>query len=210
MNPSPPLGTGALEAGGTGTATGAGPDVAGPRRYRFELAAHPGSAALARRTTRTRLSSWAVSGATCESAELVVSELVTNALVHTGSRSIVCELQDGDGRVRIAVRDEGRAHGDPRPCRADEEEEYGRGLLLVAAVCSAWGADDSGAGLLVWAELPYDGVPEPDCPAVPEQPCPPHAERIFPEPESGPGPAQGRESGPESEGSGPGTEAGWL
>ncbi|NGO14118.1 ATP-binding protein [Streptomyces sp. HC44] len=135
-------------------AAGACPDVAAERRFRFELAAHPGSAAQARRLTRARLSGWAVCEDICDTAELVVSELVTNAVVHTASRQVVCELHDGDDRVRIAVRDEGCATGEPRPSPQRPEEEHGRGLLLVAAVCTAWGAQETGPGLLVWADLP--------------------------------------------------------
>ncbi|GHJ38319.1 hypothetical protein Sm713_39280 [Streptomyces sp. TS71-3] len=134
------------------------------RRFRFELTAHLGSAAQARRMTRAWLTAWAVCEDTCDSATLVVSELVTNAIVHTSSRQIICELQDEDGKVRIAVGDEGRAHGDPNPAAGRDGEEHGRGLLLVSAVCSAWGALETGPGLQVWAELPReaeDRRPEP-------------------------------------------------
>jgi hypothetical protein len=84
----------------------------------------------------------------------VVSELVTNAIVHTASSRVVCELHDGDDLVRIAVRDEGRAPGEPHPSPQGPEEEHGRGLLLVEALCHSWGAHEHGPGLLVWAELP--------------------------------------------------------
>ncbi|MET7675282.1 ATP-binding protein [Streptomyces seoulensis] len=123
------------------------------RRFRFELAAHPGSPARARRLARTRLADWSVCADTCESAVLIVSELVTNAVVHTASSRVVCELADHDGLVRIAVRDEGCAPGEPHPAQQRPDEEHGRGLLLVAALCRAWGAQEHGPGLLVWAEL---------------------------------------------------------
>ncbi|MFC8568240.1 ATP-binding protein [Streptomyces sp. NPDC057245] len=156
--PSAPLGTDAAAGSlGLGAAMGAGPS--GPpsveRRFRFELAAHPGSPAQARRLTRARLNGWSVCEDTCDTAALVVSELVTNAIVHTASRHIVCELHDGADLVRIAVRDEGCAPGQPHPSDDQQpEDEHGRGLLLVDALCDAWGAHDQGPGLLVWAELP--------------------------------------------------------
>ncbi len=131
------------------------PDTAtAERRFRFELAAHPGSPAQARRLTRARLTGWSVCEDTCDSAALVVSELVTNAIVHTASRRVVCELHDGEDLVRIAVRDEGCAPGEPQPSPQGPEEEHGRGLILVDALCHAWGAHEHGLGLLVWAELP--------------------------------------------------------
>ncbi|MEU9183392.1 ATP-binding protein [Streptomyces sp. NPDC048484] len=153
--PSAPLGTDAVEDRfRLGATAGVRPDTAAERRFRFELAAHPGSAAQARHLTRARLSGWAVCEDTCDTAELVVSELVTNAIVHTASRHVVCELHDGEDLLRIAVRDEGCAPGEPHPSPQRPDEEHGRGLLLVAAMCTAWGAQETGPGLLVWADLP--------------------------------------------------------
>ncbi|MCW5249385.1 MULTISPECIES: ATP-binding protein [unclassified Streptomyces] len=155
--PSAPLGTDAIvNRPVLGAAMGAGPlgAVAAQRRFRFELAAHPGSPAQARRLTRDRLTGWAVGEDTRDTAALVVSELVTNAIVHTASAHIVCELHDDDDLVRIAVRDEGCAPGRPQPSADRQpEDEHGRGLLLVDALCEAWGAHEHGPGLLVWAEL---------------------------------------------------------
>ncbi|MDT6985656.1 ATP-binding protein [Streptomyces lusitanus] len=156
MIPSAPLGTDAAAAPvGLGAAPAAAPSRAvAERRFRFELAAHPGSPAQARRLTRARLTGWSVCEDTCDTAALVVSELVTNAIVHTASSHVVCELHDGDDLLRIAVRDEGCAPGRPRAnTRQRPEEEHGRGLLLVDALCRAWGAQEHGPGLLVWAEL---------------------------------------------------------
>ncbi|MDH6519816.1 hypothetical protein M2164_006428 [Streptomyces sp. SAI-208] len=157
MIPSPSLGTDAAEDHPQGLGAAAGTDLSGSvarRRFRFELAAHPGSPAQARRLTRARLTHWSVCEDTCDSAALVVSELVTNAIVHTASSRVVCELHDNDDLVRIAVRDEGCAPGEPHPSPQRGEEEHGRGLLLVDSLCHAWGAHEHGPGLLVWAELP--------------------------------------------------------
>ena len=154
MIPSPPLGTdAAADRPGPGAAAPLRSDTAAERRFRFELAAHPGSPAQARRLTRARLTGWSVCEDTCDTAALVVTELVTNAIVHTASSHIVCELHDGDDLVRIAVRDEGCAPGMPHQSPQRPEEEQGRGLLLVEAMCRAWGAQEHGPGLLVWAEL---------------------------------------------------------
>ncbi|MFI9805331.1 ATP-binding protein [Streptomyces sp. NPDC052301] len=152
--PSVPLGTDAADRPGLGAVPEAAPrwDASG-RRFRFELAAHPGSVARARRLAHARLSGWSVSADTCDSAALVISELVTNAVVHTASSRVVCELHDHDDMVRIAVRDEGCAPGEPHPSPQRPDEEHGRGLFLVDALCRAWGVQEHGPGLLVWAEL---------------------------------------------------------
>ncbi|MFF4524635.1 ATP-binding protein [Streptomyces bluensis] len=158
--PPAPLGTDATaDRFVAGPAARVRPDAAAERRFRFELAAHPGSVAHARRLTRARLSGWALCEDTCDTAALVVSELVTNAIVHAAGRRVVCELHDRDDLVRIAVRDEGRAPGEPHPTPQRPEEEHGRGLLLIEAMCRAWGAQDAGPGLLVWADVPRGVVP---------------------------------------------------
>ncbi|GGS65949.1 hypothetical protein GCM10010238_63490 [Streptomyces griseoviridis] len=188
MIPSAPLGTEAAAGPhGPGAATvAAASGPAAERRFRFELAAHPGSPAQARRLTRARLTGWSVCEDTCDTAALVVSELVTNAIVHTASRHIVCELSDRADLVRIAVRDEGCAPGQPQPSsRRQAEDEHGRGLLLVDALCHSWGAQEHGPGLLVWAELPRtadtaDAAPE--APLPPERTGPPAGAPLDREP----------------------------
>ncbi|GGR92827.1 hypothetical protein GCM10010252_34370 [Streptomyces aureoverticillatus] len=158
MTPPASLGTEAtrarLGAFAKGRAEGGEPCVT------FTLAAMPSSVARARRLTRERLSSLAVGDDACDTAALVVSELVTNAIVHTASRTVVCEICTGADTVRIAIRDEGHGAGVPRPTGLrGPDEEHGRGLLLVSAVSSAWGVQDSGSGLSVWAELPRSPDP---------------------------------------------------
>lgn len=170
MIPPAPLGTDAAAASvGLGAASAPCPSGAAAerRRFRFELAAHPGSPAQARRLTRARLTGWSLCEDVCDTAELVVSELVTNAIVHTASSHVVCELYDGGDLVRIAVQDEGCAPGRPRANpRQQPEEEHGRGLLLVDALCHAWGAQEHGPGLLVWADLPRGTDTDTPCDAA--------------------------------------------
>ncbi|WP_343243810.1 ATP-binding protein [Streptomyces sp. SID13726] len=213
--PSPPLGTDAAadHPQGLGAAEGVGPDrAAARRRFRFELAAHPGSPAQARRLTRARLTFWSVCEDTCDSAALVVSELVTNAIVHTASSRVVCELHDDDDLVRIAVRDEGCAAGEPHPASQRDEEEHGRGLLLVDSLCHAWGAHEHGPGLLVWAELPRKA----DAPREDTGPRNDLGWGARPKPGPAGGPGQGDEpeehhrAAPEGEARGHGTGGGWA
>lgn len=125
-------------------------------RYCFALPAQPESVAGARRLTRARLDEWRLGGDAHDAAVLIVSELVTNAVVHTASARVVCELHCLDTRLRIAVQDQGHQPGGPR-LGAGADDEHGRGLLLVDAMCSAWGSRDAGngSGRIVWAELPH-------------------------------------------------------
>ncbi|MCD9899208.1 ATP-binding protein [Streptomyces sp. MT29] len=130
-------------------------------RYCFALPAHPESVAGARQLTRARLESWKLGGDVYDAAVLIVSELVTNAVVHTASTRVVCELRCLGRRLRIAVQDQGHQPGGPR-LRRCSDDEHGRGLLLVDTLSSAWGSHDAGdhSGRIVWAELPH-GVEQP-------------------------------------------------
>lgn len=121
----------------------------------FALAPRPGSAAQARRLAGAQLVGWDIDEDARDAAALVVSELVTNAIVHTASHRIICELCTRPGTLRIAVRDEGWGSGAPRPAHRGPDDEHGRGLLLVEAVSRAWGVRDEGPGVgcTVWAEL---------------------------------------------------------
>lgn len=85
-----------------------------------------------------------------DDAELVVSELVTNA-VRSGSAVAAVELERKGRRISIAVRDE--SDGWPEPRQAGIHDVRGRGLPLVSAVSAAWGVRLTQQGKLVWAEL---------------------------------------------------------
>ncbi|MEV6314371.1 ATP-binding protein [Streptomyces sp. NPDC051776] len=101
-------------------------------------------------------------------AELLISELVTNALIHTGREAEVTATlvgqepggavpapQDED-RLRVEVRD----FADRRPVvrRPDGEGTGGRGMMLVQALADAWGVRPVGAGKVVWFELAGEPV----------------------------------------------------
>src|SRR4051812_17299007 len=86
-----------------------------------------------------------------EDAQLVVTELVTNALLH-GAPPVVLRISPTPSRVRIEVEDTGREM--PIRMRGSVESMTGRGLALVSRVTSGWGVEPAGArGKVVWAEL---------------------------------------------------------
>jgi anti-sigma regulatory factor (Ser/Thr protein kinase) len=87
---------------------------------------------------------------TADVAALLTSELVTNAHEHAGGRAVLDAFVD-DRCVRVDVAD-----GDatlPGPRAIDLEAERGRGLLMVAAFASRWGARPTTGGKTVWFEL---------------------------------------------------------
>jgi anti-sigma regulatory factor (Ser/Thr protein kinase) len=100
------------------------------------------------------LDEWGCEPDTREDLLLVVSELVTNAVVH-GAEPIRVTMVRAPERVRVEVTDgagEASPHGNPRP---PTNAETGRGLSVVTRLAVAWGWRASpGSGKTVWAELP--------------------------------------------------------
>lgn len=117
--------------------------------------------AQARSFLRTCLTRWtATDAANVDGAELVLDELVTNAVLHSRTPVEVLVGLRGNA-LRVAVAD--LSADAPRPRSAAEEEENGRGLALVDALASRWGVLPRPArGKVVWAVLPAKAVPAPE------------------------------------------------
>ncbi|MFD7662025.1 ATP-binding protein [Streptomyces sp. NPDC059788] len=82
-------------------------------------------------------------------AELLISELVTNALVHTNGGAVVTATVTD--RLRVEVRDFVGRRPRLRPPTTDGTS--GRGLMLVHSLADAWGVKAHGVGKCVWFEL---------------------------------------------------------
>jgi anti-sigma regulatory factor (Ser/Thr protein kinase) len=102
-----------------------------------------------RRFVRQTLEAWDCESVV-ESAALVVSELITNVVLHARTAVEMRVQRQGD-RVRIEVGDQSPAL--PRLRRFTGQAATGRGLQLVAAMGSAWGVDRRTGGKIVWVEL---------------------------------------------------------
>jgi anti-sigma regulatory factor (Ser/Thr protein kinase) len=128
------------------------------RTDRIVLDGDPRAAGAARRFLREFLAGTGVSDDLAATAELCVSELVTNAIVHTGSR---IEIRAAvDETLTVSVRDRGRSHADPSPVTdPDPLRVHGRGLQLVDALADRWGSDRDAVGTTVWFSLELDGEP---------------------------------------------------
>ncbi|GHB78990.1 hypothetical protein GCM10010377_81310 [Streptomyces viridiviolaceus] len=114
----------------------------------WDLACDPADVARARRLVTGRLTAWGLTDAVFV-AELMVSELVTNAirygrppvqlrLIHENN-TLICEVSDSSSTT-------------PHMRRARIFDEGGRGLLLVAQLARRWGTRHSPTGKTVWAE----------------------------------------------------------
>ncbi|MEU6273847.1 SpoIIE family protein phosphatase [Streptomyces populi] len=119
----------------------------------WDIPADPALVAPIRKQVSGQLEVWGLTASTF-TAELVVSELVTNAirygeppirlrLIH-GSETLICEVSDS-------------SHTAPHLRRAKTFDEGGRGLLLVAQLTQRWGSRHTPEGKTIWAELPLLG-----------------------------------------------------
>jgi anti-sigma regulatory factor (Ser/Thr protein kinase) len=123
----------------------------------------PTAAGAARRFVRDTLRAWVVTGAVAEShglvddAVLLTSELVTNAVVHAGTPvKVTCRL--ADDAVEVVVRDGHPARLVPEAAESEPTERTGgRGLLLPAALATAWGVAYGRATKAVWFRLGLAG-----------------------------------------------------
>jgi anti-sigma regulatory factor (Ser/Thr protein kinase)/GAF domain-containing protein len=125
----------------------------------------PKAAAAARRFVRDTLQDWVVTGAAdghglVDDAVLLTSELVTNAVVHAGTPvQVTCRLADGAVEVVVSDGHPGRLVPEaPEVEPAPSERTGGRGLLLPAALASAWGVAYGRASKAVWFRLTLDGA----------------------------------------------------
>ncbi|WP_432497245.1 SpoIIE family protein phosphatase [Kineococcus gypseus] len=115
------------------------------------LTADARAVAQARWFLRTALTAWGA-GDLLDEAELVLSELVTNAVVHTESAAAVQLRYDRAARrLTLSVQDRSTRH--PRQRHAGADALGGRGLGIVEAVADDWGVSVEGDGKTVWAEL---------------------------------------------------------
>ncbi|MFH9550158.1 SpoIIE family protein phosphatase [Streptomyces sp. NPDC017435] len=113
----------------------------------WDVPADPAAVAETRRNTRRQLAAWGLDEAAFVT-ELVVSELVTNAIRYGGApiqlrlirdRNLICEVSDASSTA-------------PHLRRARTFDEGGRGLLLVAQLTQGWGTRQTYDGKTIWAE----------------------------------------------------------
>ena len=123
----------------------------GPRSAAFRVAERAEEIASARRFVAHHGQAWGYDDV-IDDAMIVVSELVTNAIVHAAQ--LVRPAVEGR-RSHPAHRGHRRRSRKPGTAASGSAHaEHGRGLLLVSAMCAAWGVDTLGDGRkMVWAEL---------------------------------------------------------
>ena len=118
----------------------------------LELSSGADAPAIARRFVKEHASELASS--LKDDAELLVSEVVTNAVVH-GRPTITLRVSTEPPGIGIAVHDYGDELPSTTPARVEPGATSGRGLMIVQALASTWGvvASDPPPGKTVWFRL---------------------------------------------------------
>ncbi|WP_256104061.1 ATP-binding protein [Streptomyces sp. ODS05-4] len=123
-----------------------------PADGEVELPSLPESARIARRLTEHVVQrQWSLGHHVAEHAVLLVSELVGNAVRHTGARVFGLRLHRRRGSIRVEVRDPSRGLPCLLPVR--ETDVSGRGLFLVDTLADRWGVDLLPRGKTTWFEM---------------------------------------------------------
>lgn len=119
----------------------------------WDIPADPALVAPIRKQVAEQLDTWGLSEATF-TAELVVSELVTNAIRYGDPPIRLRLLQDA---VSLICEVSDSSHTAPHLRRAKTYDEGGRGLLLVAQLTQRWGSRHTAEGKTIWAEMSLMG-----------------------------------------------------
>lgn len=126
------------------------------QRATLRLEHDPRSAGVARRFLRETLTGWGVDDDAIDSAQLCVSELVNNVIMHARTSAELTVHVDGS-LLGVEVRDHGRRTAADEPAPApDPLPVFGRGLTLVDAVADRWGSEQDASGTLAWFVLELD------------------------------------------------------
>jgi anti-sigma regulatory factor (Ser/Thr protein kinase) len=124
-----------------------------PLTCRLEFCATPGAVPCARSLAKRIIVEWGRPDL-ADTAELLVSELVTNA-IHASARlaTPVVRLWLVAERDNIVIRVWDASTDMPRRQNAGPESEHGRGLMLVESLSKQWGASRRPAGKVVWVQI---------------------------------------------------------
>lgn len=121
-------------------------------QVQLEVGPDPAEVGRARRWARSRLAGCGIGDdePLAETLILLISELVTNAVVHTGCPAVL-RMLFGEPGVRVEVAD--ASDRAPSPRQAAGDDTGGRGLELVDGLADRWGWQREGAGKRIWCEI---------------------------------------------------------
>ncbi len=123
----------------------------GSRRVATSVPPGPAGVGEVRRVVAAAIDEWGIAADVRSDVQLIVSELVTNAIRY-GAPPMECRVRCEDRRIVIDVSDGGDKRPRVRPF--DPGAPNGRGLHLVAGLAASWGVRPTGAGKSIWCTVP--------------------------------------------------------
>jgi serine/threonine-protein kinase RsbW len=129
-------------------------------QHTLSLPAAPTAVTAARYQAVDAIADWDVEldDDVVHTAELVISELVTNSVRHTATGQVSMEVRIVEAVLRIEVCDSSPVL--PEPGLPDGHSENGRGLFLVAALAERYGVEPTPDGKRCWAEIALTTAPD--------------------------------------------------
>jgi anti-sigma regulatory factor (Ser/Thr protein kinase) len=140
------------------------PPTTAPKDIEWRLPRHARSVSRARELFRDQAASWCLPQEVTDTAELLLSELMTNAYRHAKvppGREIRARCEVTDDRLRVTVTDANDTL--PTPGTPSLDDESSRGLTLVRTLADDWGTQrrTCGTGKQVWFDLVVTPAVEP-------------------------------------------------
>ncbi|MGB8651768.1 MAG: ATP-binding protein [Mycobacteriales bacterium] len=127
-------------------------------RARFDLVPELPSARAGRHAVAALLTGWGLPRFAIDDAVLIVSELVTNAVIHAREEaSLELEVAYAESWLRVSLADGSAVR--PLAREAAREDESGRGMAIVAALSDSWGVEDHHGGKRIWFQVDLDREP---------------------------------------------------
>lgn len=129
---------------------GTSPDSLDAPTSSLTLASDPAAVRQARLFVRNACRAYRMPETVSDTAILLTSEVVTNALTHGRSEARLSVTFVGTA-IRIEVTDENSRH--PQPAAVDEDALNGRGLMILDLLAKRWGVRDEIYGKTVWFDV---------------------------------------------------------
>ncbi|MFB7499420.1 ATP-binding protein [Streptomyces sp. NPDC056161] len=131
-------------------------------RFALSVPATPTAVTAARHQAVDAIEGWDAGLGTgvVHTAELVISEFVTNAVQHAGGDLVSMTVRLDEATLRIEVCDACPVL--PQPALPDLYSEGGRGLFLVAVLTDRYGVEPTAVGKRCWAEIAVSSSPNPE------------------------------------------------
>lgn len=108
------------------------------------------SVSLTRRQVDKALQAWG-HDELCDTAQMLISEMATNAVRHCTGATFSVNVSLAEDSLCLAVQDSSPRL--PQVNHSDDDQENGRGMMIITMIADTWGVHEHASGKTVWAHL---------------------------------------------------------